>query len=255
MSGSNVWYDWPLILGYHSVSKYRKDALAVRVDDFKNQMAWLHSHGYRSMTLAQFITQPITKKERIVIITFDDGYADNYTLAFPILKQYGFVATIFLVSDYVNTEHLFYWDVPKIADQSNQTWYKLLTWEQVEEMSAYGIEFGSHTCTHPELTNISPELCMEELVRSRADLKARLGREIVSFCYPRGDLNTEVIQMVEKVGYSCAVVTPPRYGIPLSHYTLRRIGINYANTSLIFRLKTLAFVRRNYERIKRFQSN
>jgi hypothetical protein len=59
--------------------------------------------------------------------------------------------------------------------------------------------------------------------------------------------------MVEKAGYTCAVVTPPRYGIPLSQYTLRRIGINYANTSLVFRLKTLAFVRRNHERIKRFQ--
>jgi peptidoglycan/xylan/chitin deacetylase (PgdA/CDA1 family) len=255
LSSSNVWHAWPLILGYHSVSKYRQDALAVRVDDFENQMAWLHSHGYRSMTLAQFITQTITKKERIVIITFDDGYADNYTLAFPILKKYGFVATIFLVSDYVNTDHVFYWDVPKITAQSNQAWYKLLTWEQVEEMSTYGIEFGSHTCTHPELTNVSTKLCMEELARSRANLQARLGHEIVSFCYPRGDLNTEVIQMVEKVGYSCAVVTPPRYGIPLSHYTLRRVGIHYANTSLIFRLKTIPFVRHNYERLKRFRSN
>jgi peptidoglycan/xylan/chitin deacetylase (PgdA/CDA1 family) len=253
MNSIKVWYDWPLILGYHSVSQNRQDALAVHVADFEYQMAWLYDRGYRAVTLAQFMSQGFTKKDRIVILTFDDGYADNYTLAFPILKKYGFTGTIFLVSDYVSTDHVFYWDAPKIKAQSNQAWYQLLTWEQVEEMSAYGIEFGSHTCTHPELTKVAAESCREELTRSRANLQARTGHEVVSFCYPRGDLNTEVIRMVEKAGYTCAVVTPPRYGIPLSQYTLRRIGINYANTSLVFRLKTLAFVRRNHERIKRFQ--
>lgn len=253
MNRIQVRYDWPLILGYHSTSKDRQDALAVRVADFEYQVAWLKRHGYHAVTLAQFAAQDFTKKDPIVIITFDDGYADNYDFAFPILKKYGFVATVFLVSDYVNTDHVFYWDVPKINAGSNKAGYRLLTWDQVEEMSAYGIEFGSHTCTHPELTKVPADLCKAEVTRSRQDLQARLGREIVSFCYPRGDLNTEVIQMVEEAGYGCAVVTPPRYGIPLSRFTLRRIGVNYANTSTVFRFKTLAFVRRNYERIKRFQ--
>ncbi len=251
MSENGVWCDWPLILAYHSVSEHREDSLAVRVTDFENQMDWLYRHGYGSVNLAQLITRPVQKKKgRIVIITFDDGYADNYTLAFPILKRYGFAATIFLVSDYVNTDHLFSWDVSKVTDQAGQGSYRLLTWEQVHEMAAYGVEFGSHTCTHRELTSLPPEQCGEEITRSRADLQARLGCEIVSFSYPRGDLNAKVVQLVEKAGYACAVVTPPRSGIPLCRYALRRIGVYHQNSPLVFRLKLTHFVRRNYERFR-----
>jgi hypothetical protein len=94
---------------------------------------------------------------------------------------------------------------------------------------------------------------MEELTRSGMELQSRLGREIVSFCYPRGKCDAEVIQRVEKAGYRCAVVTPTCSGMPLSYYTLRRIGIYYANTPWLFRLKTTPCVRRNYERVKRLR--
>ena len=251
MNGNDVHYDWPLILAYHSVSDLRQDSLAVRPSDFDSQMAWLHRHSYRSVTMAEFLSQTIKKTERIVVITFDDGYADNYALAFPALKQYGFVATIFLVSDYVNTDHVFPWDMPKITTRHDSTLYRILTWEQVHEMAAYGIEFGSHTCTHPELTKLSVKQCLEEIVRSRQDLQARLGRQVVSFCYPRGNLNTDVIRMVEKAGYRCAVVTPKRAGIPLCRYTLRRVGIYHNVTPLLFRLKTMPLVRRNHESLRR----
>ena len=251
MSSNAVWHDWPLILAYHSVSEYRQDELTVRKTDFESQMAWLYHHGYRSLTLAEFMNQSIEKGERILIITFDDGYADNYISAFPVLKKYGFVATIFLVSDYVNTDHVFWWDVPKMTTPADQSPYQLLTWEQVNEMAAYGIEFGSHTCTHPkQLTKLSTKQRWEEILRSRVNLSVKLKRKIVSFCYPRGDVNAEVMQMVEKAGYSCAVVTPARASIPLCRYTLRRISIYYHNSPLLFRVKITPFVRRNYLSLK-----
>ena len=251
MRTNGVWHDWPLILAYHSVSERRQDGLTVRMTDFENQMAWLYRHGYRSLTLAEFMSQTIEKGERILIITFDDGYADNYALAFPVLKRYGFVATIFLVSDYVNTDHVFWWDVSKMTSPADHTLYRLLTWEQVHEMAEYGIEFGSHTCTHPkQLTNLSTKQRWEEIARSRENLSVELKRKIVSFCYPRGDLNAEVVKMVKKAGYGCAVVTPPRAGIPLCRYTLRRISVYYHNTPLLFRLKIAPFVRRNYVRLR-----
>ena len=254
MSSNGIWHDWPLILAYHSVSEGRQYQLTVRVNDFEHQMSWLYHHGYRSMTLAEFMSQTIEKGERIVIITFDDGYADNYAFAFPVLKRYGFVATIFLVSDYVNTDHVFWWDVSKMTTPADHTLHQSLTWEQVHEMAADGIEFGSHTCTHPkQLTNLSPKQRWEEIARSRENLSVKLKRNIFSFCYPRGDLNPAVVQMVEKAGYGCAVVTPPRTGIPLCRYTLRRVGIYYHNTPLLFRLKMTPFVRRNYERLKWLQ--
>ena len=255
MSDNGVQHDWPLILAYHSVSEHRRDGLAVRAADFEDQLSWLHRHGYRSVTLADYMAQAVETGARIVLITFDDGYADNYTVALPVLDRYGFVATIFLVSDYVNTDRVFSWDVPKIATQDDSALYRVLTWEQVHEMAAYGIEFGSHTCTHPELTRISVEQRSEEIVRSRADLQAKLGCKVVSFCYPRGALNTDVIQMVEEAGYRCAVVTPTRAGIPLCRYTLRRVGIYHNITPVLFRLKIMPFVRRHYESLRRLAWN
>lgn len=250
MGSTGVRHDWPLILAYHSVSEYRQDGLAVRASDFEKQMAWLYRHGYRSLTLAEFMGQTIEIGERIVIITFDDGYADIYTVALPILMQYGFVATIFLVSDYVNTDHIYWWDRPMIRTKHDHILYQTLTWDQAHEMAANGIEFGSHTRTHPKrLTNLSTMHCWEEIAQSRLDLGARLGREVFSFCYPHGDLNAEVVQMVDRAGYGCAVVTPPKAGIPLCRYTLRRTGVYYRNTPLIFRLKVIPIVRRNYERL------
>ena len=251
MSSGGAYFYWPLILAYHSISERRQDGLAVRLTDFENQMAWLHRHSYRSMTLAQFMTQTIEKRERIVIITFDDGYADNYTLAFPVLKRYGFVATIFLVSEYVNTDHIHGWNAPMIKTQHDHILYRLLTWEQVYAMAAYGIEFGSHSCTHPErLTNLPAEQCWDEIARSRADLEVKLGRRVVSFCYPRGDVNTEIVQMVDKAGYDCAVVTPPRAGIALCRYTMRRVGIYYNTSPIFLRLQTLPIVMGSYERFR-----
>ncbi len=250
MNGNGVWYDWPLILAYHSISEYRQDALAVRAADFDAQMTWLHRHGYRSVTLAEFMSKTFKKGDRIVIITFDDGYRDNYTLALPILKRYGYVATTFLVTDYVNTDHVYTWDVPKITPQGDASLYQVLTWEQVYEMAAYGIEFGSHSCTHPELTTLPREQYEEEITRSRQDLQARLERDVVSFCYPRGNLNADIIQMVEKAGYGCAVVTPKQAGIPLGRYTLPRVGIYHRITPWLFQLKVTPLVRRTYERLK-----
>lgn len=247
-STKGIWYDWPLILAYHSVSQHRRDGLAVQVTDFENQMAWLHRHGYLSMTLAEFINRPTDKGDRIVIITFDDGYADNYALAFPILRRYGFVATIFLVSDYVGTNHRYLWDRPKVKGQRNHMSYHLLGWDEVHEMAACGFEFGSHTCTHSRLTDLSPNRRWDEIKRSREDLQGKLRHEVGTFCYPFGDLDDDVIRMVKKAGYGCAVVTPPRSGIPLSRFTLRRVGIYFHTTPLLFRLKITPFMRRNRER-------
>lgn len=251
MNQPGVWYDWPLILAYHSISAQRRDSLAVRVADFDAQLAWLRRHGYRSLTLAEYMRHPPARGERVVILTFDDGYADNYTHAFPILQRYGFVATVFLVADYISTERIFGWDAPKIGAAHEAEQYRVLTWQQIDAMAAYGIEFGSHTCTHPELPAVSPEQCAREIVQSRQKLAARIGQEIGSFCYPRGKLNDDVIRLVEQAGYRCAVVTPTRAGIPLGRYTLRRVGLYQNSTPWRFRIKIARLVRGNYERLKR----
>jgi peptidoglycan/xylan/chitin deacetylase (PgdA/CDA1 family) len=249
-----VWPDWPLILAYHSVSDQRQDGLSVRPADFEWQMRWLAEHGYRSLTLAEYARQRPRRGEKIVLITFDDGYADNATQAFPILQRYQLRATLFLIADLVDQDHVFWWDQPKVRHASERGLFAPLRWSQVQRLAEAGFEFGSHTCTHPPaLTQLEPEACWREIAESRLKLEQRLGTRVVSFCYPRGDLNPAVVRMVEQAGYACAVVTPPRLGIPLNRYTLRRISLYREYTPWHFRFMTTTFFRRNYEQFKRLR--
>jgi peptidoglycan/xylan/chitin deacetylase (PgdA/CDA1 family) len=243
-------HDWPLILAYHSVSESRRDALAVRLEDFEAQIAWLRRRGYRSTTLADFVAGSAREPERLVIVTFDDGYADNQRLAAPVLQRHGFSGTFFVVSDYVGSDRFFPWDLRKLETAPDREAYRVLDWDQVRALADAGFEIGSHSCTHPRaLSAIPAEECWDELARSRRDLEQRLARPVVSFCYPRGDLDADVMQQVEKAGYHCAVVTPTRWGLPLSPFTLRRIGVYQENPLWLFRLKTTRLLRRNYERL------
>jgi peptidoglycan/xylan/chitin deacetylase (PgdA/CDA1 family) len=241
--------DEPLILAYHSVSARRGDALAVRLDAFAQQMAWLERSGYRSATLADFVSGAARGREPLVVITFDDGYADNFTLAVPVLERHGFVATFFAVTDYVGTQRIFPWDEPKLASLPDPSPFRVLDWDQLRSMHERGFEIGSHPCSHPhELTALSADERWDELVRSKRDLEAKLGAPVVSFCYPRGSVDVEVMQAVEEAGYECGVVTPTRWGLPLTPFTLRRVGIYQQNSPFVFRLKTSRFMRRNQER-------
>lgn len=244
------WFNWPLILAYHSISEQREDALSVKAKDFEDQLAWLHKRGFRSETLQNYFARPKKRNERIVILTFDDGYADNFRVAWPILRKFGFVATIFLVSQYVGTDQIFPWDRPKINSTRDAWLYHSLNWEQVKEMAEHGIEFGSHTCTHPELPGLSEEEGRKEICQSRQEITGHLQRPITSFCYPRGKLNEAITRYVAEAGYSCAVVTPTRTGIPRNQFTLRRVGLYQKNTAFQFRMKTIPLIRNNYEWVK-----
>jgi len=247
MVQKSVWDKLPLILAYHSVSDDRRDGLSVSVSDFDFQMDWLRRHRYTSLTLSGLTRWQPSKREKPVAITFDDGYADNYTQAFPILKRYGFTATIFLVSKSHDTGVIHDWDRPKVIESNDFKAYELLSWAQVHEMANSGIEFGSHSCTHRNLTQLSFEERQKEINQSRKDLQEKLGCAVDSFCYPRGDLNEETIEIVKQAGYACAVVTPPRASIPISRYTLRRVGLYRTTSRTLFRIKINAFVRRHYD--------
>ena len=217
-------------------------------------MHWLAARGYRSATLAQWARGEIHPKERTVWITFDDGYADNYTAAFPILQRYGFTATVFLVTGSVGREEVFWWDRSKLAAGVDRRAYFPLNWEQIAQMSAAGFEFGVHTRTHPAaLTALPPDQRWEEIAGSRADLSSRLGLAAASFCYPRGDLDPGTAQMVAAAGYECAVVTPPRAGIPHTRYSLRRISLYREYGPALFRLMVTPFFRRHYLWFKRLR--
>ena len=177
------------VLNYHQINDMDENMLTVSSEEFETQMAWLSENGYHAVTATELIDAlegKGTLPERPVLITFDDGYADNYQCAFPILKKYNMKAIIFLISEYVSL------------------YPNYLTWEQLAEMQASGIEFGSHTVDHNVLTDLSPNSINHELADSKRILENRLGRPVKFLAYPCGYTNEYIKKRVHTEGYRAA---------------------------------------------------
>ncbi|MBU0534185.1 MAG: polysaccharide deacetylase family protein [Candidatus Omnitrophica bacterium] len=214
------------ILFYHKISqpnpKAKVSALYVTPYNFRRQMRYLKWRGYKTISLYELLNWlDGTKKlpSKSIILTFDDGYEDNYTYAFPILKEFRFSATIFLItkdigglSGWINSEET-------IKEP-------LLSWDKIKEMANYGIDFQPHTHTHPSLPKLDKEKIKKELVISREIIEKQLGKKADFLCYPYGHFNSGVQQILKEVGYKCALTT--KRGIVKQNdnlYALNRIGI------------------------------
>jgi peptidoglycan/xylan/chitin deacetylase (PgdA/CDA1 family) len=164
-----------------------------------------------------------------VILTFDDGYADNWELARPILQRYGFAATVFLVSGALG-------GFPTWTSEPALQGRPLLTVAQIRELLAAGIEIGAHTRTHPSLTGVAePEVREAEVKGSREDLERYLGRPVRSFAYPFGDYDAELLALVEHAGYEGACGTCPGINDPAAPaFELCRLEVRGTDSLLTF---------------------
>lgn len=177
------------VLNYHQINDVDENMLTVSTAEFETQMVWLEENGYKTITVSELLDALEGKgslPERPVLITFDDGYIDNYQCAFPILKKHNMRACIFLISEYVSL------------------YPNYLTWEQLAEMQLSGIEFGSHTVDHNVLTELSPNSVNHELADSKSLLEKRLGRRIDILAYPCGFTNEYIKSRVNATGYRAA---------------------------------------------------
>lgn len=174
--------------------------LWVSENDFRKQMLYLKKHNYTSMTFSELEKAETGLAEmpaKPVIITFDDGYANNYELAYPILKELGHKGNIFLVYDTIDRHNA--WHNPE-----TEPWLRMLTWDQVLAMQESGVvEFGSHTMGHRNLTTIPLEEARWELFESKARLEGKLGRRMVGFAYPYGSgaYHPDVRRLAREAGY------------------------------------------------------
>ena len=242
-------YDVPVIM-YHRVINNPEDegvyGTYIYEDMFKKHLQYLKNKNYTVITFKDLDKigwrNRFEKGKKYIILTFDDGYKDNYDLAFPILKEFNFKATIFLMGSLTYNE----WDVKAGGERK----FSLMSVEMIKEMQDYGIEFGAHTFNHPKINTLSNEEIAHQIVDVRKPLEEKIGKEIITFAYPYGILNDYAKEMAKKAGYTFALATDSG-SVCLSDdlYQIRRIAI-FPNTNL-FSFKRKVAGNYNFIKIKR----
>lgn len=232
-NSQKIWRDGkfsyqPKVLMYHRIvedkalSNQQKECL--HIDDFKLQLKLLNQMGFTPVTFRDyhlFQEDKIRLPKKPVILTFDDGYEDFYQTAYPILKEQGMKAVVFVLGDPSIGYNC--WD----ADLPGRSQTPLMSDEQISELYTNGFEIGSHTLSHSNLKMLNHENCYTEIYKSKLILEALLDTEIMSFSYPYGLLNEKVKSLVKKAGYqfACGVFSgPAEFG--KDPFEIRRIAIH-----------------------------
>lgn len=235
--------DWshPRILMYHMIghsqpgSRYRGMRVATR--NFEKQLAWLSKQGFHFSTMTEVVKASVPS--RTVVITFDDGYEDNYTEAYPLLRKYGARATLYLVADREDGSD---WSAKKKSHHNSGelTREPKLSHDQVREMIESGtIELGAHTLTHANLAALDAAGKQHEITSSKLRLEEEFNTPVNSFAYPFGIWNEDDKSVVAEAGFTSAVTTdqgidPSPYPDPLA---IRRIKVSGKEGMLAFKLR------------------
>jgi peptidoglycan/xylan/chitin deacetylase (PgdA/CDA1 family)/GT2 family glycosyltransferase/SAM-dependent methyltransferase len=191
------------ILMYHRVAPSGLERMRnyrVTPEAFEEQLRYLKDGGFYSVSWEQWQMARSQRKPlpgRGVMITFDDGYLDFFQYAWPLLKQYGFTATVFIVADQIGKTNIW--------DQAFGEELPLMGWPEIHHLQGEGIEFGSHSTAHHALTALSNEDLVRDLARSRAILQQGLGAPTRVIAYPHGDFNPIVEHFAGGCGYTFGV--------------------------------------------------
>jgi peptidoglycan/xylan/chitin deacetylase (PgdA/CDA1 family) len=187
------------VLMYHYVSVPPPDAgaihqdLSVLPDNFRKQMRWLKDNNFTTITPDQLVgalRRGVKLPPRPVLLTFDDGYSDAYSIVFPTLKEFGFTGTFFLITGFIDEGRNGY-----------------LNWGQVKEMSQGGMSMQSHSRNHKDMRNRSSEWLVYEIVGPGETIEAHTGIRPRYFCYPSGGYDGYVIRELRAAGYFAAFTT------------------------------------------------
>ncbi|MCW2968312.1 MAG: polysaccharide deacetylase family protein [Solirubrobacteraceae bacterium] len=212
-----------LVLCYHAVSPTWPAALSVTPDAFARQLRMLDRAGYVGATFSDAVMAPPAR--RTVAITFDDAYRSELALAAPLLQELGWPATVFVPTDHVDAGGPMVW--PGI-DQWVESPYVdellPLSWDEVRRLAQEGWEIGSHTCSHPRLTQIQDDQLGDELARSRRRIEEELQAPCTSVAYPYGDVDGRVVAAAREAGYRTGAGLPPHWR-PERPMVIPRVGI------------------------------
>lgn len=232
-----------IVLAYHSINeKPHSDQtapLSVHPEDFEAQIRYLLSRGYRNIRADELgLKSPssaITGKRRF-LISFDDGYKDNYDVALPILEACGCSALIFLSTNGIENSST----GEQRADQYHtEISIPYMNWDEVRIMEAKGVEFGSHTLSHAHLSCLNSDKLRQEIVHSKQLMEERLGHSVEWFCAPYGDY-PEIVYYIVRQHYQLSFLTYAYRSVLRSRPdVISRIGVYGHNSLNTFKLKLL----------------
>lgn len=229
------------ILMYHSIEHEQQSSIhpyyrtTTPPSLFDEQLRFLQQEGYRTCSLEYAANQlqvQVSSTDKLVVITFDDGYGDFYRHAFPVLQSCGFTATVFLATAYIGESPIQF----KGKD--------CMTWAQIRELQRNGIRFGSHTVTHPQLRNLSMQAIENELLQSKGTIEDKMGCPVTSFAYPYAfpqtdrDFKAQLRNSLLRAGYDNGVCTGiGRANRKSERLFLERLPVNSGDDKLFFAAK------------------
>jgi len=203
------------ILVYHHIGD-KQNWLYVKPEIFRQQMNYLLEKGYTTVTLQEIVTSlnfGVGLPAKPIVLTFDDGYRDFFTNAFPILRERNLKATVFIITQLVDGEDY-------------------LTWEQLREIKKSGlITIGDHTLSHKDLVGLLEEEIRSQILEAKNILEANLDLKIEVFAYPYGDSNSKVTKVLQEGGFLAAVRVSRGLACAKLPFSLPRIRIGNANLS------------------------
>lgn len=246
-------YEIPIIM-YHRIIEDRDEEKGVHGNytlkkDFEEQLKYLTENGYETVTFEEFsgnrYKSRFNRGKKKVILTFDDGYEDNYRVAFPLLKKYDCKGVIYLMGEATCNR----WDMEHPTAPEKQ--FNLMNDNEINEMQKSGlIEFGVHTLNHPRLSQLTLEEIDYEINESKRRIEKKLGIKTISFAYPYGDYDARVKKIAQDSGFQFIVATD-RGSVCFSDDLgeIRRIGMFSKNT--LFNFKRKVSGRYNFIKIRR----
>lgn len=218
-----------LILTFHTLDDQSSN-VSFSPEVFQRGMARLHEKRYRTITLLEaihFLRQGVSFPERSLVITFDDGYQTVYDEAYPILQRYEMSATVFLTVGKGGTTRASGL-LPSLKGRS------MLSWNHIREMHQWGIAFGAHTLTHPDLTRLPLDQTESEICDSKWMIEDALSAPVACFAYPYGRHHGRIREIVRR-HFDCAC--SDEFGLVTAesdHYSLERIDACYFRTDRLF---------------------